>query len=65
MRAALWLTALFAIAVASALFVGSNHGTVTVYWHPFRVDLSLNLVVVGVVPVLLFCTGPCGLSRPC
>ena len=45
MRAALWLTALFAIAVASALFAGSNHGTVTVYWHPYRVDLSLNLVL--------------------
>lgn len=45
MRAALWLMALFAIAVASALFAGNNHGTVTVYWHPYRIDLSLNLVL--------------------
>lgn len=45
MRAVLWFTALFAIAVATALFAGSNHGTVTVYWHPYRVDLSLNLVL--------------------
>ena len=45
MRAALWLMALFAIAVASALFAGNNHGTVTVYWPPYRVDLSLNLVL--------------------
>jgi HemY protein len=43
MRAALWLTALFAIAVASALFAGDNHGTVTLFWSPYRVDLSLNL----------------------
>ena len=45
MRAALWLVALFAVAVALALFAGNNQGTVTVYWPPFRVDLSLNLVV--------------------
>jgi HemY protein len=45
MRAALWLMALFAVAVASALFAGNNHGTVTVYWPPYRVDLSLNLVL--------------------
>ncbi len=43
MRAALWLTALFAIAVASALFAGDNHATVTLFWSPHRVDLSLNL----------------------
>ncbi|MGE8318764.1 MAG: heme biosynthesis protein HemY [Comamonas sp.] len=44
MRAALWLIALFAIAVAAALFAGSNQGTVTLYWPPYRIDLSLNLV---------------------
>lgn len=43
MRAVLWLTALFAIAVASALFAGDNHATVTLFWSPHRVDLSLNL----------------------
>src|SRR6188768_1598520 len=45
MRAALWLLALFGIAVAIALFAGNNEGTVTVYWAPMRVDLSLNLVL--------------------
>jgi HemY protein len=49
MRAALWLMALFGIAVASALFAGSNHATVTLFWHPYRVDLSLNLVLLGLV----------------
>jgi len=45
MRAALWLMALFAVAAASALFAGSNPGTVTLFWAPYRVDLSLNLVL--------------------
>lgn len=45
MRAALWLLALFAVAVATALFVGNNQGTVTLFWPPYRVDLSLNLVL--------------------
>jgi HemY protein len=44
-RAALWLLALFGVAVSIALFVGDNQGTVTVYWPPYRVDLSLNLVL--------------------
>lgn len=47
MRAALWLLTLFAIAVAVALFAGNNQGTVTVFWPPWRVDLSLNLVLLG------------------
>jgi HemY protein len=46
-RAALWLLALFGIAVAIALFAGNNEGTVTVFWAPYRVDLSLNLVLLA------------------
>lgn len=49
MRAALWLLALFAVAVAIALFAGNNQGTVTLFWPPWRVDLSLNLVVLLLV----------------
>ena len=45
MRAALWLMALFGTAVAAALFAGNNQGTVTLYWPPYRVDVSLNLVL--------------------
>lgn len=45
MQAALWFLALFGIAVASALFAGNNEGTVTVFWPPYRIDLSLNLVL--------------------
>lgn len=49
MRAALWLLALFGVAVAAALFAGNNQGTVTLYWPPYRVDLSLNLVILLLV----------------
>lgn len=46
MRVALWLLGLFAVAVAAALFAGNNPGSITVFWPPYRVDLSLNLVLV-------------------
>lgn len=46
MRIALWLLGLFAVAVATALFAGNNPGSVTVFWPPYRVDLSMNLVLV-------------------
>ncbi|MBI5279398.1 MAG: heme biosynthesis protein HemY [Burkholderiales bacterium] len=45
MRAVLWLLALFAVAAAVALFAGNNQGTVTLFWPPYRIDLSLNLVL--------------------
>ncbi|MDR6538909.1 heme biosynthesis HemY N-terminal domain-containing protein [Variovorax soli] len=45
MRAALWFLALFGIAAAVALFAGNNQGTITVFWPPWRVDLSLNLTL--------------------
>jgi HemY protein len=31
--------------VAIALFAGNNQGTVTLFWPPYRLDLSLNLVL--------------------
>jgi HemY protein len=56
MRAALWFLALFALAVASALFAGNNDATVTVFWSPHRIDLSLNfvLLILGAAFVLLY-----------
>ena len=54
MRAALWLLALFGVAVAIALFAGNNQGTVTVFWPPYRVDLSLNLVLLLLFAGFLF-----------
>jgi HemY protein len=54
MRAALWLLVLFAVAVAGALFAGNNQGTVTLFWPPYRIDLSLNLVVLMLVASFFF-----------
>jgi HemY protein len=48
MRFALWLMGLFAVAVTLALFAGNNPGTVTLYWPPHRVDISLNLFLLAV-----------------
>ncbi len=52
MRLALWLVALFAVAVAVALGLSQQAGTVTVFVPPYRVDLSLNLVLISLA--LLF-----------
>ena len=49
MRAALWLVALFGVAVAVALLTGNNHAVVTLFWPPYRVDLSFNLMVLVLV----------------
>ena len=54
MRAALWLLALFAIASAVALFAGNNQGAVTLFWPPYRIDLSLNLVLLLLLGAFLF-----------
>jgi HemY protein len=45
MRIALWFMGLFAVAAALALFASNNDSTITVFWPPHRLDLSLNLVV--------------------
>jgi HemY protein len=47
MRLALWLLGLFAVAVAVALGLSQQAGTVTVFVPPYRVDLSLNLALIG------------------
>lgn len=53
MRAALWLVSLFAVAVATALLASNNVGTVSIFWTPYRLDLSLNLVLFALVLILL------------
>ncbi len=45
MRATLWFLALFGIAVASALLLGDNQGTVSIFSSPHRIDLSINLTL--------------------
>jgi HemY protein len=55
MRAALWLISLFALAAAAAWLAGNNQGTVTLFLSPYRIDLSLNLVllVLGLAVLVL------------
>jgi uncharacterized protein HemY len=53
MRAALWILALFGVAVAVALFAGNNHAVVTLFWPPHRVDISLNLMVLVLIGVFV------------
>lgn len=52
MRAALWLVALFGVAVAVALFAGNNQAVVTLFWPPHRVDISFNLLVLLLLGML-------------
>ena len=56
MRTALWFLAIFSIAVLSALFAGNNDATVTIFWPPHRVDVSLNFAIALLVTgfVLLY-----------
>ena len=49
MRIVLSLLTLFAIAVAVALLAGNNQGTITLYWPPYRIDVSLNLLLLLLV----------------
>ena len=53
MRISLWLLFLFGAAVAAALFAGSNPGSLTLFWPPYRIDLSLNLFLVLTVASFL------------
>jgi HemY protein len=45
MKWVLWLFGLFAVAVASAFVAGHNEGSVTVFWPPYRLDVSINFFV--------------------
>jgi len=45
MRSVFWLLGLAAVAVALALLVEHNASTVTLFWPPYRFDVSFNLVL--------------------
>lgn len=52
MRAALWLISLFALASGAAWLAWNNPGTVSLFWPPYRIDLSLNVLVLMLVLLL-------------
>jgi HemY protein len=45
MRSVFWLLGLAAVAVALAQLVGHNAATVTLFWPPYRYDVSFNFVL--------------------
>jgi HemY protein len=49
MRNVFWLLGLAALAVALALLVGHNQALVTLFWPPYRYDVSFNFVLFCVV----------------
>ena len=52
MRSVIWLVLLFVAAVVAATTLGTNDGLVSLYWNGWRLDLSLNLFVIGLVLAL-------------
>lgn len=51
MRTVIWLLLLAAVAVVAAATLGTNDGLVSVYWAPWRIDVSLNLFLIGLLAV--------------
>jgi len=48
-RGAIWLVLLFAAATVAALTLGDNKGLVSFFYGDWRVDLSLNLFLIGAI----------------
>ena len=53
-RSIFWLLALAGLAVALALLIGRNDATVTLFWAPYRFDVSFNLLLVALIAGFLF-----------
>ena len=49
MRNVVWLVLLFTAAVVAAVTFGRNDGLVSIFWAPWRVDLSLNIFLLGLL----------------
>ncbi|MGE8510998.1 MAG: heme biosynthesis protein HemY, partial [Paraburkholderia terricola] len=52
-RGLLWLALLFAVAVVLAVVGRFDTGQVLLIYPPYRVDISLNLFVVGLVVLFI------------
>jgi len=53
MHSVFWLLGLAALAVALALLVGRNPATVTLFWSPYRLDVSFNLLLFAILAVFV------------
>lgn len=49
MRSVFWFLLLFVVAVVAATVFGANDGLVSIYWAPWRLDVSLNLFLLAVL----------------
>ncbi|BCL76748.1 porphyrin biosynthesis-like protein [Jeongeupia sp. HS-3] len=57
MRALLWLIALFALAVGLTLFAQLNTGFALLFVPPWRVEISLNVFIVGILALVALLYG--------
>jgi HemY protein len=55
MRNVFGLLGLAALAVAMALLMGRNQAMVSLFWHPYRFDVSFNLLLVGLIAAFALC----------
>jgi HemY protein len=53
MRGVIWLLLLAGVAALAATLLGGNGNTVTIYWAPWRLDLSLNFFILLLVLALI------------
>lgn len=49
MKTVFWLLFLAAVAVALAIVMGDNQANVSIFWPPYRIDLSFNLALFALV----------------
>jgi HemY protein len=49
MRAVVWFILLFVVAVVAATTFGANDGLVSLYWSGWRMDVSMNLFLLGLI----------------
>ncbi|HWP17757.1 MAG TPA: heme biosynthesis HemY N-terminal domain-containing protein [Burkholderiaceae bacterium] len=53
MHGIIWLILLFVAAVVAAAFLGDNGALVTLFWPPWRVDISFNFFLIAIVVSIL------------
>lgn len=53
MRTIFGFLILFALAAVAALLAGNNHGSVTLFWPPHRIDVAFNLAVLVLLALFL------------
>ncbi|WP_234406304.1 hypothetical protein [Methylobacillus glycogenes] len=56
MRVLIWILLILALAIGVSLIVGSNEGYVLIVRPPYRLELSLNLLLILVILAFAPCT---------